>query len=223
MKKRSGSRCSARFRQDQIRLQILKQRYREFSKAAGLPEQHERLEKAGLTWKHGRAAERVSNKGIANQKTPSYNIHKLDYAGQTTPELECGFEESISKIPFMHRELAETKITGIEITDSDIGSWYSRRTGKICLSKKVYPDTAIHEYAHAQSDAVGAYDDPRFRAVLRKGLENISPADVIYDEKNILLDSMLDYFSEGYEEYIRNPDNLMLHDPDLFVYFEGII
>lgn len=132
-------------------------------------------------------------------------------------------EHIVSKIPFMHRELAETKITGIEITDSDIGSWYSRRTGKICLSKKVYPDTAIHEYAHAQSDAVGAYDDPRFRAVLRKGLENISPADVIYDEKNILLDSMLDYFSEGYEEYIRNPDNLMLHDPDLFVYFEGII
>ena len=45
-----------KLQQDQIRLQILKQRYHEFSKAAGLPEQYERLEKAGFTWKHGRAA-----------------------------------------------------------------------------------------------------------------------------------------------------------------------
>lgn len=51
-----------KLQQDQIRLQILKQRYHEFSKAAGLPEQYERLEKAGFTWKHGKAAERVANR-----------------------------------------------------------------------------------------------------------------------------------------------------------------
>ena len=51
-----------KLQQDQIRLQILKQRYHEFSKAAGLPEQYERLEKAGFTWKHGRAAEKVAER-----------------------------------------------------------------------------------------------------------------------------------------------------------------
>ena len=50
-----------KLQQDQIRLQILKQRYHEFSKAAGLPEQYERLEKAGFTWKHGKAAERAES------------------------------------------------------------------------------------------------------------------------------------------------------------------
>ena len=123
------------------------------------------------------------------------------------------------------------------------------------LSEKAHFDTAIHEYAHALADAVGAYRDPKFKAVIQKGLENISPADIIYDEesfkcpiyriesdkfiskyqgrlyeevgiydgKNISLDGMLDYFSEGYEEYIRNPSNLKAHDPGLFTYFEGIL
>lgn len=49
-----------KLQQDQIRLQILKQRYHEFSKAAGLPEQYERMEKAGFTWKHGKAAENMA-------------------------------------------------------------------------------------------------------------------------------------------------------------------
>jgi hypothetical protein len=34
--------------------------YHRFSKAAGLPEQYERMEKAGFTWKHGKAAEKVA-------------------------------------------------------------------------------------------------------------------------------------------------------------------
>lgn len=48
---------------DQIRLQLLKQEYSRFSKAADLPMQYERMETAGFTWKHGKAAER--NKQIA--------------------------------------------------------------------------------------------------------------------------------------------------------------
>lgn len=51
-----------KLQQDQIRLQILKQRYREFSEAANLPEQYERMEKAGFTWKHGKAAEKASKR-----------------------------------------------------------------------------------------------------------------------------------------------------------------
>lgn len=46
---------------DQIRLQVLKQEYARFSKGVGLPMQHARMEKAGFTWKHGKAAERIAN------------------------------------------------------------------------------------------------------------------------------------------------------------------
>ena len=50
---------------DQIRLQILKQEYSRFSKAAHLPMQHARMEAAGFDWKKGKAAEKVAkSKGI---------------------------------------------------------------------------------------------------------------------------------------------------------------
>lgn len=45
---------------DQIRLQLLKQEYSRFSKAANLPMRHERMEAAGFDWKKGKAAEQVA-------------------------------------------------------------------------------------------------------------------------------------------------------------------
>ena len=63
-----------KLQQDQIHLQVLRQRYHEFSKAAGLPEQYERLEKAGFTWKHGRAAEKMAKTAkaptVASEQSP---------------------------------------------------------------------------------------------------------------------------------------------------------
>ena len=49
-----------KLRWDQIRLVRLREEYHRFSKAAGLPEQYERMEKAGFAWKHGKAAEKVA-------------------------------------------------------------------------------------------------------------------------------------------------------------------
>ncbi len=48
-----------KLQQNQIRLQLLKQEYSKFSKAAGLPMQHARMEAAGFDWKKGKAAENV--------------------------------------------------------------------------------------------------------------------------------------------------------------------
>ncbi len=44
----------------------------------------------------------------------------------------------------------------------------------------------------------------------------------IFDGSKVSLEGMREYFSEGYKEYITNPENLKLHDPELFDYFEGI-
>lgn len=45
---------------DQVKLVRLRQEYARFSEAADLPQQHARMETAGFTWKHGKAAERVA-------------------------------------------------------------------------------------------------------------------------------------------------------------------
>lgn len=186
---------------------------------------------------------------------PKYNtLQKLHYSGNVTPEIESELEQSLTRMSERHRELAESKISEIEVTDSKTGSSYTRSSGIIKISQYASGDDIIHEYAHALSEAVGAYSDPTFKKIMYKGFENISPLDVIvddttfteviyrvecekfisqyqgrlYDEvgifngKDITLDGMLDYFSEGYVEYIRNPDNLKKHDPDLFDYFRGI-
>lgn len=61
---------------DQIRLVRTREEYHRFSKAAKLPEQHERMEKAGFTWKHGKAAEKVTkNAGsIRNERSRGYGV-----------------------------------------------------------------------------------------------------------------------------------------------------
>ena len=51
---------SDKLQNDQIRLQVIKQEYSRFSKAAGLPTQHARMEAAGFDWKKGKAAERTA-------------------------------------------------------------------------------------------------------------------------------------------------------------------
>lgn len=195
------------------------------------------------------------NKYIEITSNPRYNIlQKLDYSGKVTPEIETSLEQSLSRIPTRHRDVAETKISGIEVTDSDFGSSYVRSTGLIKISENAGADDIIHEYAHALAEALGSYSDPKFRKIMLNGLENITPLDVIYDETSfkepiyrvecdkfvskyqgrlyeevgifsgagVSFDGMLDYISEGYEEYIRNPTNLKEHDPELFDYFEGI-
>ena len=60
---------------DQIRLVRTREEYHRFSKAAGLPEQYERMEKAGFTWKHGKAAEK-SAKVSQNTKKPIAKANK---------------------------------------------------------------------------------------------------------------------------------------------------
>ena len=49
-----------KLQQDQIKLVRIRQEYKRFSDAAGLRMQHERMNTAGFTWKHGKAAEKTS-------------------------------------------------------------------------------------------------------------------------------------------------------------------
>lgn len=50
---------------DQIRLVRTREEYHRFSKAAGLPEQYERMEKAGFTWKHAQKAQRAADRNFS--------------------------------------------------------------------------------------------------------------------------------------------------------------
>lgn len=100
--------------------------------------------------------------------------------------------------------------------------------------------------------AIGAEKDEKFIEIREKKFENSAVADIIENEETftapiyrlehekfislyqgrlydgfyrgngITLDTMFEYFSEGYREYVANPDNLKKHDPDLYDCFEAI-
>lgn len=82
---------------DQIRLQMIKQEHSRFSKAAGLPTQHARMEKAGFTWKQGKAAENAAKKAMPEDKekstgfgvgTPKANLEHIN-----SPEYKAKFDK----------------------------------------------------------------------------------------------------------------------------------
>ena len=96
-----------KLQQDQIRLQVLKQEYARFSKGVGLPMQHSRMEKAGFTWKHGKAAEKAArqeeksvakskNGGILKLSTRYLNKNDSLYAYASKIKPIDGFEDVVS-------------------------------------------------------------------------------------------------------------------------------
>ena len=68
---------------DQIRLVRTREEYHRFSKATGLPEQYERMEIAGFTWKQGKAAEKAERTAgsptVASEQSPRPK-KKVNYA-----------------------------------------------------------------------------------------------------------------------------------------------
>lgn len=72
---------------DQIRLQMIKQEYSRFSKAAGLPMQHDRMEAAGFDWKKGKAAEYASkNREVLENSKKSGIISSEGVSSPFVPE-----------------------------------------------------------------------------------------------------------------------------------------
>lgn len=117
----------------------------------------------------------------------SENVEKVNYSGKVTPEIESAYEDVLAKMPTAHRELAETRISGIEITDSKVSNSYNKRTHKMKLSANHSANDIIHEYAHALENAVDAYNDPKFLKILENGLENVTIADIIEDEDTFMV------------------------------------
>lgn len=78
---------------DQIRLVRIREEYHRFSKAAGLPEQYERMEKAGFTWKHGKAAENAFESISASAK----EIEKI-FGADSSKDLQKAVNRSTIKL-----------------------------------------------------------------------------------------------------------------------------
>ena len=108
---------------DQIRLVRTREEYHRFSKAAGLPEQHERMEKAGFTWKHGKAAEKVVvlNGKVEHSKTENAlqvfklnSQYKMPDGSFNIRDATKDYAEFLTSVPEKNRILLEQSFAGVE-------------------------------------------------------------------------------------------------------------
>lgn len=138
------------------------------------------LEKGGTTEEWN-----ARKKTLENSADSLYSIfQKLSDAGGADPEIAKVMEEAVSKMPKRHREIAESMISSIEITDSEKGSFYRKSTKQLFIARKADQQMVLHEFAHALECALDSYNDPSFRKIMFKGLENVKPSDIYLDDTN---------------------------------------
>ena len=82
---------------DQIKLQLLRQDYKAFSKVAGLRMQHERLEKVGFSWKEATEAKNTFLKTFTNEPSRAImNKREMANGLRNNPNLHLTEEQIVS-------------------------------------------------------------------------------------------------------------------------------
>lgn len=99
-----------------------------------------------------------------------------------TPEERVKIENELSALPEWQRNLAETKISHIEVTDSMVGSGWNLNTHNVRLSAYREAGTVIHEYGHALAEALDLENNQTFIEVRNSGIDLEDPSKVVYDE-----------------------------------------
>ena len=108
---------------DQIRMQVLKQEYRRFSKGVGLPMQHARLEAAGFTWEHGKEARKTARPILQFNsdhlaKDPSELLPKYDFAA-IPDEKVSGYALNMEHPVGRNKAIVFQKVLGYNIDNQD--------------------------------------------------------------------------------------------------------
>lgn len=168
----------------QLMLARYRQEYSRYCKATGLQPRSARLQAAGFGRSEAARARAAAKRSLTPDPTvPKNLLQKLNYKGDVSAAQRQSIEKELSQLPERIRVIAETKITALRVVDGE-NSGYRVSTGEMFLSKDWRAGDVLHEYAHALEEALDLYNDPQFLAIRDKGLENLSAADILEDEKN---------------------------------------
>ena len=168
-----------KLQKDQIRMRVVRQTYTRFCKEAGLPTRPERLQVAG--WGHKEAS--IATNAVKKAKVSPDVLQKLKFADDVPITQRVEVEDELKVLPTKIKEIAETQIQQVRVLPKDnpfVGG-YNPEKKEILLQESFEPGTVVHEYAHALEQALSIYSDPAFLEVQRKGLENLTPHDILED------------------------------------------
>lgn len=234
------------------KLKEQRKQYYSFSIAAGIRPKDNRLRVQAGTTNLGKTSAFRNRRQQAVKGIKIPEMLKLpENAGKKAEE---AFEREILLVPDVHKRIMENAVKEIKV-DRKGNSRYDREKGILYLSGEPEYGEVIHELAHVLETELDIYQDEKFLAALRNGLEDFGLTDIVYvpdeyakpvyfvknpkfvseyqsrmydemdffdDDGNINPFALAEYFSEGYKEFLLNPDNLRNHDRKLYDYINGV-
>lgn len=234
----------------QIRLRVLQSEYTRFCKAAKLPTRNERLQVAGFgrsqaskaVWTYRKDAQgrKLQKLNYADDVTPEQrsSIEKelsvlpqaqREAAEQQIHSLRLEGNNSGSHYDPKTKEivLSTTRNPG------DIIHEYGHALERALKLEKDSAFIALREKGIDLADTSKiVYDETTFTEPIWRVRSDKFVSEYqgrmyesagIYDGRTINLTSMKEYFAEGYREFYVNPENLRLHDPDLYDYIRRLL
>lgn len=234
----------------QIRLRVLQSEYTKFCKAAKLPTRNERLQVAGFgrsqaskaVWTYrkdaqGRKLQKLNYADDVTSEQRSSIEKELSVLPQAQREVA---ERQISAIhvtsnPDRSGYDPKTKeiLMSSQWRPGDVIHEYGHALERALKLEKDPAFVALREKGIDLADASKiVYDETTFTEPIWRMLSDKFVSEYqgrmyesagIYDGHTINLTSMKEYFAEGYREFYVNPENLRLHDPDLYDYIRGLL
>ncbi len=96
-------------------------------------------------------------------------------------DIEQRFNREISLIPESHRNIINSAVNEVRLIDTG-NSGYDRRKGVVYLRTDFIEGELVHEIGHAIETKLDLYHNDDFLKVLNRGLEDITPFDIIDDD-----------------------------------------
>ena len=234
----------------QIRLRVLQSEYTRFCKAAKLPTRNERLQVAGFGRSQASKAVWTYRKDTQSRKLQKLNYAEDVTAEQRSSiEKELSVLPQAQREAAerqIHSLRLEDNNTGshYDPKTKEIVLSTTHKTGDVIheyghaleRALKLERDPAFAVLREKGIDLADAskivYDETTFTEPIWRMLNDKFVSEYqgrmyesagIYDRHTINLTSMKEYFAEGYREFYVNPENLRLHDPDLYDYIRRLL
>lgn len=234
----------------QIRLRVLQSEYTRFCKAAKLPTRNERLQVAGFGRIQASKAVWTYRKDTQSRKLQKLNYAEDVTAEQRSSiEKELSVLPQAQREAAerqIHSLRLEDNNTGshYDPKTKEIVLSTTHKTGDVIheyghaleRALKLERDPAFAVLREKGIDLADAskivYDETTFTEPIWRMLNDKFVSEYqgrmyesagIYDGHTINLTSMKEYFAEGYREFYVNPENLRLHDPDLYDYIRRLL
>lgn len=234
----------------QIRLRVLQSEYTRFCKAAKLPTRNERLQVAGFGRSQASKAVWTYRKDTQSRKLQKLNYAEDVTAEQRSSiEKELSVLPQAQREAAerqIHSLRLEDDNTGshYDPKTKEIVLSTTHKTGDVIheyghaleRALKLERDPAFAVLREKGIDLADAskivYDETTFTEPIWRMLNDKFVSEYqgrmyesagIYDGHTINLTSMKEYFAEGYREFYVNPENLRLHDPDLYDYIRRLL